>query len=179
MKKLLIAAMTFAICIGLAMGAMAGSKSTSDAFTHEHINRSAVSPVPKSEAVMAGNIEWNILDVEEVGPVLREDNTGATLETKGKFVNIRFEVVNHGEEQKYIFDLRMVDDRGRTYPICAEAYAYLGLLEEACSVAELIPDVRRTFTTSHDVPRNAEDLWLEVTDLNVPPKEKVYIDLGI
>jgi hypothetical protein len=32
---------------------------------------------------------------------------------------------------------------------------------------------------SHDVPANAEDLLLEVTDLNVPPKEKRYIDLGI
>jgi hypothetical protein len=179
MKKILIAVTTFAICTGMVMCALAGSKSTSDAFTHEHINRSTITPVPKSEVVMAGNVQWNILNVEEVGPVLRQKNTGSTLETRGKFVNIRFEVVNLGEDQKYIFDLRMVDERGRTYPICAKAYAYLGLFEEACSVAELIPDMKRTFTTSHDVPKNAEDLWFEVTDLNVPPEEKLYIDLGI
>jgi hypothetical protein len=117
--------------------------------------------------------------VEEIGPILRQQSTGATLEKRGKFVNIHFDVVNHSEETKYIFDLRMVDDRGRTYPICTEAYAYLGLAEEACAVVELIPDVKRTFVMSHDVPANAEDLLLEVTDLNVPPKEKRYIDLGI
>ncbi len=158
MKKILIAVTTLAICTCIVMGAMTGSTSTSEAFTHEHINRSTITPVPRSEVVMAGNVKWNILNVEEVGPVLREDNTGATLETRGKFVNIRFEVVNLSEDKKYIFDLRMVDERGRTYPICAEAYAYLGLFEEACSVADLKPDVKRTFTTSHDVPKNAEDL---------------------
>jgi hypothetical protein len=119
-----------------------------------------------------------VLNIEEIGPVLRQEYTGATLETKGKFVNICFEVVNLGEEPKYIFNLRLVDDRGRTYPICAVAYAYLGA-ENACMMAELLPDIEQTFTMFHDVPLNAHELWLEVTDLNVPPKEKKYIDLGV
>lgn len=88
-------------------------------------------------------------------------------------------MVNRIEDPKYIFDLRLVDDRDRTYSICAEAYAYFGPIEETCTMADLYPDVKRTFTMSHDVPMNAKDLWLEVTDLNVPPKEKKYIDLGI
>jgi len=179
MKKIIIAVMTLALCAGFVTGARAGKKSTSDAFTHERLNRSAIESVEKSEKVIAGNVEWKILDVEEVGPILRQRNTGAALETKGKFINIRLEVMNRGEEPKYIFDLRLVDHRGHTYPICAEAYAYFGPIEEACIMADLYPDVKRTFTMSYDVPMHAKDLLLEVTDLNVPPKEEKYIDLGI
>jgi len=178
MRRIIIVLMMLAVCTGFFTEASAGKKSSSDELTREHINRSEISPVPKSEKVVTGNVEWKILKVEEVGPVLEQEYTGATLETKGKFVNIRLEAVNHSEDLKYIYDLRLVDDRGRTYPICAAAYAYFGM-EEACSLAELLPDVRRTLTMFHDVPLNANDLWLEVTDLEVPPQEKKYIDLGI
>jgi hypothetical protein len=178
MRKIAMVLIGCVACLGLVTGALAGKRSTADEMTQERINRSTVSPVPKAEEVTTGNVRWNVLNVEEIGPVLIQEYTGATLETKGKFVNIRFEVVNLGDRPKYIFNLRLVDDRGRTYPICAAAYAYLGA-QNACMMAELLPDVKRSFVMYHDIPLNAHDLWLEVTDLNVPSKEKKYIDLGV
>jgi hypothetical protein len=178
MDKIVNSLIVLVISIGIVAGALAGKRSTSDELIQERINRSAVSPEPMNEEVQTGLVTWKIVSVEEVGPILRQDRTGATLETRGKFVSIRFEVVNEGEEAKFIYDLRLVDDRGHTYTICAAAYAYMGV-EEACMMADLLPEVKRTFTMSHDVPLNAEDLWLEVTDLNVPPKKKAYIELGI
>jgi hypothetical protein len=170
--------MTLVVCILFASAAFAAKSNETDGVTRERINRADISAVSKRGEVSTGEITWNILAVEEAGSVLTEINTGATLETKGKFITIRFEVENQGEDTEYIYDLRVVDSRGRTYPICVTAYAYLGMTD-ACMLTELLPNIERTFTMTHDLPANAQDLWLEVTDLNVPPKEKKYIDLGL
>jgi hypothetical protein len=178
MERIIVLLTILAICAVFVTGALAGTQRAPDEYTVERIQRSAVTPVPKSEKVTTGKVTWKILFVEEVGPILEQSYTGSTLETKGKFITIRFKVVNHSDDLKFIYDLRLIDDKGRTYPICVAAYAYLGATE-ACMLAEVLPKIERSFTMSHDVPKNANDLWLEVTDLNVPPNAKMYIDLGI
>jgi hypothetical protein len=178
MRKMLIVIVVIVFCLVLGSDLVAGKIRTSDEYTRERINRSSITPVPLRDAVTAGDITWKIISVEEAGPVLQHPDAMATLETKGKFINVRFEVENHGEDPKYIIDLRVIDERGRTYPICVQAYAYIGS-SEACMLVQLLPDVERTFTMSHDVSLRSNDLWLEVTDLNVPPEEKKYIELGI
>jgi hypothetical protein len=45
------------VCLGLVTGALAGKQSTADEMTQEHINRSTVSPVPKSDEVTTGNVQ--------------------------------------------------------------------------------------------------------------------------
>jgi hypothetical protein len=147
-------------------------------YTHKRIKRSEINTVSWKKEVKTGDITWKVLGVNDIRNRLEYDYSDAALETKGRFVWIRFRVKNEGADIKYIYDLMAIDSRGRVYPICASAYAYLGF-DEACLLVEVLPGTERNFTTFHDIPLNAENLALEVTDLNIPAKERAYIDLGL
>ncbi len=99
---------------------------------------------------------------------------------EGKFINIEFEVLNNSTETARIFDLKVIDGEARTFTICVEAYSVLPpFAEDACTLAELIPGAKRTFSTTFDVATDSEELVLEVTGLELPPQNKKYIDLDI
>lgn len=143
------------------------------------VERSEVEIIYDDKEVKAGDIRWELLEAEDLGPIIG-DELGATLQPlEGKFIYISFLVENTGEDVRQIFDLKVIDDKGRIYSICTEAYGYIFTAPEVCIVQDAPPGVERNFDAVFDVPVDSENLVLEVTDLNIPPKEKKYIDLGI
>jgi hypothetical protein len=130
------------------------------------------------DTVTVGDIKWELLEAENLGPNL-ESQYGASFQSReGKLIYISFAVTNMGEEVRQIFDVKVVDDKGDYYSVCTEAYGYF-TAPAVCTVQDAIPEVRREFNASFDVPLDSVDHLLEVTDLRVPAGEKVYIDLGL
>jgi hypothetical protein len=133
--------------------------------------------ISMDEPVEAGGIVWQILSVEDMGTAI----TSADLVYEariGKIIVMDFNVLNNTEEPRILFDLNIIDDRGRVFSICLPAVAILGT-QEACALQDIIPGVEYNFYAPFDVAPDSEGLIIEVTDLQTPAQDKVYIDLGI
>jgi len=144
----------------------------------ELFDRSKIS-ISRDREVKAGDIIWKVENIEYIGPQIPNDNGDGFLESRfGRFIGVEFNVENTGQEIKTIIDLKVIDSRGKEFPICVEVYGYIGA-GNACLLADIFPGTNQTFFASFDVPLDSVDLILEVSGLEIPPEEKAYIDLGI
>lgn len=143
------------------------------------IDRSDITVV-EGDTAQVGDIKWQLLDAQDLGTRI-EDETGAALEpTRGKFIFISFSVENTSDEGRILYDMKVIDGKGRIYSICTEAYGYFTSGYSACTLADIPPGAEPlNFSASFDINLDSEDLILEVTDLQQPPEEKAYIDLGL
>lgn len=144
----------------------------------EPFERSKIS-ISRDREVKVGDIIWKVENIEYIGPQIPNDYGDGFLESRfGRFIGIEFNVENTGQEIKTIIDLKVIDSRGREFPICVEAYGYIGA-GKACLLVDIFPETNQTFFASFDVPLDSVDLILEVSGLEIPPEEKAYIDLGL
>jgi hypothetical protein len=140
---------------------------------------SKINSQPINEKIETGNITWEVIEVKDLGTMLTSEDATSYLEPEeGKFIGITFLVKSSEHVPKIIYDLRVIDSEGRVFTVCLPAYAFFNT-EEACAIEEVFPDIERRFTATFDVSNDSSGLVLEVTDLNIPPEEKAYIDLGI
>ncbi len=79
------------------------------------IDRSQLNIIRGNE-VTAGDIHWQLLDAEEVGPEFVGE-LGTLEAIQGKFIYIEFTVENLGQDIKQILDLKVIDSKGRIYSI--------------------------------------------------------------
>ena len=91
---------------------------------------------------------------------------------------IDFQVTNNTDETRILYDLNLIDNEGRVFNVCVQAYGFYSD-KKACTLQEIVPEVVNTFAAPFDVAPDSEGLVLEVTDLKRPPEYKEYIDLGI
>ena len=173
MKKVKILILIFVISIS-----MAACKAVS--LEQKPFDRSKVSVVFEDKEVKVGDIIWKVKSAEIIGSQITDDS-GGIFETRfGRFIKIGFTTENTGDDIRTIIDLKVIDSKGREFPICAEAYSYaIGGVGEACLLIDVYPDKRDNFIAYFDTPLDSVDLILEVSDLNNPPDKKAYIDLGI
>lgn len=141
------------------------------------VDRSAIDIVEDSTAV-TGDIRWEVLEVRDLGTNIVDEYGAALVAREGRFIYISFEVENMGDAAMQMFDVKVVDDKGDLYSVCTEAYGYFAA-PAVCTVQDILPGTARTFNASFDIPAGSEDILMEVTDLEIPPGEKAYIDLGI
>ena len=176
MKKLIF--FVLIVFVGIVfIAALSGCEKTE--ITEELIDISKIQPQVIGEEVRAGDIIWNITEVQDLG-VRLESETGIDYldAEEGKFIGIRFTVENVGSNSKYIYDLNVIDNKGRKFLICLPGFAFF-YPAEACALEEVVPGLERKFSASFDIALDSEGLLLEVTDLSVPSNEKKYIDLGL
>ncbi len=144
-----------------------------------HIDISEIDAFSVGQEVQAGNIVWEVTEVEDLGERIEYEEIPGYLEAqRGKFVRIEFFIQNTGEDSAVLYDLKAIDDKGRNYPICLEGFSLIGT-EEACVFQEMVPGVGRSYEILFDILKDTDQLVLQVTDLELPPQEVAYIDLGI
>jgi len=140
---------------------------------------SGVETDPIETDVFTGDVVWRVLDVSDEGESIVSADNYAFDAKRGKFIIIEFSVLNNSEDTKILYDLNVIDNKGRVFTLCLPAYGYISV-ERACAVTEIIPDNEYSFDAPFDVSPDSEGLILEVTDLSrTGTKEKAYIDLGI
>jgi hypothetical protein len=134
----------------------------------------------EGKTAQTGDMKWELLEAEDLGTQIESDAGAILKPTRGKFIFVSFAVENTGTDIKTLLDSKVIDDKGRIYSICNEAYGYYTSTYSACTLAPIVPDsgVQR-FSATFDVDPDSRDLVLEVTDLEIPPEEKAYIDLGL
>jgi hypothetical protein len=138
---------------------------------------SKIDAVSKDTAVTTGEIVWQIKNAEDLGTNIV--STDAVFEARvGKIIQLDFEIINNSEEERILYDLNLIDNRGRVFSICLPAYGTFGS-EKACALQTIIPGINYEFLAPFDIATDSEGLILEVTDLKFPAEETAYIDLGI
>jgi hypothetical protein len=141
-------------------------------------DRSKISTLSKDKEVTVGDMVWKVDNAEYLGSQIPSDAGDILEATYGRFIGVEFNVENIGQDIRTIIDLKVIDSKGREFPICAAAYGFIGI-DEACLLVDVYPNTKQTFFASFDVPLDSVDLIIEVSDLDSPFKEKAYIDLGI
>ena len=132
-----------------------------------------------SEEVETGDVIWKVREVENLGAEpLHLAVPGQIDPEVGMFIRIDFSVQTTAEEPKMIYDLRIIDEQGRIYNITVEGFAFIGV-EDAFVLQELEPNLEYEYSAIFDVNIGVDRLVLEVTDLDMPPEEWAFIDLGI
>ncbi len=141
------------------------------------IDLSTIKTVSKDSPVATGEIVWQIHNAEDLGTsiVSSEFIFEATI---GKIIQLDFEIFNNADDSRMLYDLNIIDDKGRIFSICLPAYSVF-TAEKACALQEIIPGLEYDFVAPFDIATDSEGLILEVTDLKNPVEEKAYIDLGI
>ena len=138
---------------------------------------SEVKPVSIDQEVDTGGIVWKVIGVEETGELLT-DSDYLLESVRGKFVLKDFMVINNTDEARILYVLSLIDDKGRVFNVCVQAYGFYAD-KKACTLQDIVPKVENTLAAPFDVAPDSEGYVLEVTDLKRPPEYKEYIDLGI
>ncbi|MBN1298127.1 MAG: hypothetical protein JW997_00410 [Actinobacteria bacterium] len=139
---------------------------------------SGIKTVSLENETIVGDITWKIIDLNVIGPEIVGTDNYTFKAVRGKFVNIEFMIKNDSDDVRTLYDLKVIDSKGRVYSLCLPAYAFFSTREKACTLVDVIPDSEYTFEAPFDISPDSEGLILEVTDLKIPVEDKVYIDLG-
>lgn len=145
----------------------------------EPIQGNKENPHTSNLYVTVGDVQWKILDAEDLGNTLEpvEDYYDKKT-TSGKFIKVRFNVENKGSEMATLTSLKLFDDKDREFTSYSGTSGYIEDEEELFLLDNINPGMDRTYTLIYEVPKNASNLMLEVTSLEFGA-DKEYIDLGL
>jgi hypothetical protein len=175
MKKTIVLMATIVVIIFMVFSASACNATISQG---NLFDRSKIT-IQQVKQVKTGDINWNLLKAEDMGQQIVNDAGTVYPATVGKFVYISFSVENVGAETRTLYDLRVIDNKGRIYNICNQAYGYFVPEYTACTLVDILPKVKpQNFSATFDVDLDSKGLILEFTDLLLPSKDLAYIDLG-
>jgi len=142
----------------------------------EMIDISDIDPLPKDQEVTVGDITWKIIEVEELGETIKSPSGTLIDAVRGKFVSMEFMVRNDGEEPVTIYDLSVIDNTGRVFNICLNAYEYF-VPTDACALVELTPGIDYEFIAPFDLAPDSEGLIIEFTNLDNQQEQSAYVSL--
>jgi len=131
------------------------------------------------EVVVVGDVQWKVLEAKNLGSTLKSSNQFIKdLETSGKFIQVRVEMVNKGKEAKSLSYIDLHDSTGRKYKAASEARHWIPDEEEIFLVETINPGLSKTFTAIYEVPADAAGLYIMVNDLEMFGAKSVPIMLG-
>jgi hypothetical protein len=176
MKKIFVLMATIILTIFMVISVSACKNTISQ---RNLFDRSKIT-VQQVKQAKTGDINWNLLDIQDLGTQITNDAGIVYPATTGKFIFISFSVENVGTDSRTLYDLRVIDDTGRIYSICNQAYGYFVPAYSACTLVEILPKLKpQNFSATFDVDLDSKGLILEFRDLLIPPKDMAYIDLGL
>lgn len=183
LRKSLLFALVLCVLIPFALLGCSEQKKEIDLVEQEvqpdtTIDISGIDPLPTDQEVTVGDITWKVLEVEELGETIKSPSGTLIDAVRGKFVSMRFMVQNDGEEPVTIYDLSVIDSRGRVFNICLSAYEYF-VPTDACALVELSPGIEYEYIAPFDVAPDSEGLIIEFTDLSDQDEQSTYVSLGI
>ena len=134
-------------------------------------SRKAVSIYSVNDDVEVGDMCWRVLSAKNLGKVLK--NNGDEERAEGKFIGVRFRILNLGSETLELdhADAVLVDERNRSYfhhHVVRDLWPDRHPVEfipdnEECYHIDLKPNIPTTCTMIYDVADDAENAFLFVS----------------
>lgn len=135
-------------------------------------------PYAINQEVTVEGITWKVLSAEDKGNTLKAispygDNC---VSNSGKYIQVKVSLQNDTNEMKSTIGLNLYDDEGREYISSSDVF---GCVEEEFFLLDNInPGIRTEFIQTYEVPDEASNLVLKVTDLNLFSDKHEYIGLS-
>lgn len=139
-----------------------------------------------NQDVRVGDVRWKVLEAKDLGSHLRGSQSRypsfqKDVTTTGKFIKVRFEIENLGQELKSVTWLRLIDSQNREYVPRHDVSAWIPENEDLLLIENLNPNIPKTLTVIFEVAKDASGLKFIATDLRVlgAGVKKAFIDLGL
>ncbi len=141
-------------------------------------------PTPPSslmtgQALMVGDIKWQLLAAESTGQTLESDNAFMPkMTTTGQFIRVDFSIQNAGKTAVTYMGIDLIDSRGSIYEPSNDALMLIAAGRQ-CIFEQVNPGVVRTCTVVYEVPLDATELNIQFSDLNMMGAQTENVELGL
>lgn len=122
---------------------------------------------------------WTVLDAKDLGKTLRGPGSIDPKESRGRFVLVRFSVINRHKAPESVLDPpTIVDDQGRETERFSMEALYVPPPAQTLGIEPLAPNAQREFATLFDVPADAKNLKLQIRGLGIVGGKR-SVELGL
>ena len=129
------------------------------------------------EDVRVGDVRWKVLGAKDLGNKL-PDKFGGTKKTPGRFIGVAIEVENLSKDPLTFMERKLCDKDGRTFSSLPDAVWYFG--DATVFILENInPNVPRRFAQVYEVPHDASDFVVLVSNLELLLYNESAIGIGL
>jgi hypothetical protein len=158
------------------------SRSSSSSYSNTSTTSASTRANGIGDRVEMDESTWVVVDAKDLGK-----NINATSElfadekkhTSGRFIQIHYKVTNTGKKQEMLLDPpKLVDNKSREFGAMESESEYIPDGTKTAILETLQPSMEKHFYTIVEVPADAVDLKVQLTDLGFGgDKETVDIDL--
>lgn len=125
-------------------------------------------------------VTWNITKVQDLGQKIASGNQFIDdLTTSEKFIRVEGTVKNISSEQISYLQPKIVDKQNRTFDANNNAWSVLTEVDRISSIDTFNPSISKKFVEIFEVPADAEELKLEVTNMGIFKVENKLVDLKL
>jgi RNA polymerase subunit RPABC4/transcription elongation factor Spt4 len=163
-----------------------GEKNADDATPNnnqqeEVVEGSVGKPYPKDQKVTVGEIDWQIVSVENIGSVIDSGNQfiDDCKADSGSFVKLVVKVKNNRKDLFSITDLTLVDNQERRFVTSSDVFSCVD--DTVFLLDNINPGIEKTFTAIYEIPEGTTGLMLEVNSTGslFSGETNKYISLGL
>lgn len=112
------------------------------------------------DSLMVNDVHWTVIEADYLGDTLSD----GTQAQSGEFVGVVYQIENMTDAPITLVNLELLDGNDTKHEYSLELSA---ALEDGCSTVPLEPEIPYTCTALFDVPLDATDLHVVLTDFNM------------
>lgn len=162
-----------------------GEKNADDATPNKNqeevVEGSVGKPYPKDQKVTVGEIDWQIVSVENIGSVIDSGNQfiDDCKADSGSFVKLVVKVKNNRKDLFSITDLTLVDNQERRFVTSSDVFSCVD--DTLFLLDNINPGIEKSFTAIYEIPEGTTGLMLEVNSTGslFSGETNKYISLGL
>jgi RNA polymerase subunit RPABC4/transcription elongation factor Spt4 len=163
-----------------------GEKNADDATPNnnqqeEVVEGSIGKPYPKDQKVTVGEVDWQIVSVENIGSVIDSGNQfiDDCKADSGSFVKLVVKVKNNRKDLFSITDLTLVDNQERRFVTSSDVFSCVD--DTVFLLDNINPGIEKSFTAIYEIPEGTTGLMLEVNSTGslFSGETNKYISLGL
>lgn len=147
----------------------------------EVVEGSIGKPYPKEQKVTVGEVDWQIVSVENIGSVIDSGNQfiDDCKADSGSFVKLVVKVKNNRKDLFSITDLTLVDSQERRFVTSSDVFSCVD--DTLFLLDNINPGIEKSFTAIYEIPEGTTGLMLEVNSTGslFSGETNKYISLGL
>jgi len=147
----------------------------------EVVEGSVGKPYPKDQKVTVGEVDWQIVSVENIGSVIDSGNQfiDDCKADSGSFVKLVVKVKNNRKDLFSITDLTLVDNQERRFVTSSDVFSCVD--DTLFLLDNINPGIEKSFTAIYEIPEGTTGLMLEVNSTGslFSGETNKYISLGL
>jgi len=181
-----IAGIGFGVFIVLGIiGSMVDDKKGADTSSSASNSKSSSVKSQSTESFNIGDTvtfddsEWVVITARQLGSTLSGGEFGEDKKSNGKYIYVRYKVINKtSEQQSVLFTPSVKDSKGRKFEELDDLQMYLSEGETGMTLEQLPSGLTKTFSAIFEVPSDASGLVFMTSSFAPILAEEKAVQLG-